>query len=305
MAPSNSFTITNQNQNLRLDKFLISKGLNFSLIQKLIRKKLIKVNNQRSKIDYRLEMGDKVEIFANLDFNEKEKKVKLVAKDVIKKFKDSIVFENQNLVAINKNIGLAVQGGSGIKTSIDDIILNIDPNFKLVHRLDKDTSGILLIAKNRKAADLLTLAFKEKTIQKTYLAVVKGIPSQKSGKIDVPLLKKYHGKIEKVYPDKINGKKALTNYKLIKSFKDQDISLLEVSPVTGRTHQIRVHLKEIGHPIIGDFKYGNKNTDFANLRLEKRLYLHAFKIEMEDFFGEKLEITTYKNLKENQYLKVF
>ncbi len=322
----NNFLISNE-EGLRLDRFLISKGLNSSLVQKLVRKKLIKVNNQKTQISYRLQNGDNIIIFADLDFKEKIKTTQSVSKDVISKFKNSIIFQDQNLIAINKAIGLAVQGGSGIKTSIDDIISNLNltidekhnflnddktqkklqfaENPKLVHRLDKDTSGILLIARNRKSADLLTQAFKEKTIKKTYLALVKGIPTQEFGTIDIPLLKKYHGKIEKVYSDQVSGKKAVTHYQLIKYYEDKDCSLLEVNPVTGRTHQIRVHLKEIGHPIIGDFKYGSNNTDFKNLALEKRLYLHAFKIEMSDFFGSKLEISTHKNLKKDQYLRVF
>ena len=309
LSSKNDFIITDENKELRLDRFLISKGLNFSLIQKLVRKKLIKVNDQKTEISYRLNYGDNVTIFANLNFEEKTKAPKSVSLDIISKLKNSIIFQDENLVVINKKTGLAVQGGSGIKTSVDDIIahlkFNNGQNPKLVHRLDKDTSGILLIARNRKSADFLTNSFREKTIKKTYFALVKGIPSQKSGIIDIPLCKKYHGIIEKVYPDQINGKKAITNYKLLEYFEDKDCSLLECNPITGRTHQIRVHLKEIGHPIIGDFKYGNKNTDFKNLGLAKRLYLHAFKIEIEDFFGENITISTHKNLQKNKYLSVF
>lgn len=305
----NNFVITKEHQGLRLDKFLISRGLNFSLIQKLVRKKLIKVNSQRTEIAQRLEDGDSVTIFANLDLVEKVKTVKSVSSDVIAQLKNSIIYKDENLIAINKKSGLAVQGGSGIKTSVDDILAHLKfdevQTPKLVHRLDKDTSGILLIARNRIAADLLTESFREKTIKKTYLALVKGWPRQDSGVIDIPLCKKYHGIIEKVYPDKVNGKRAVTNYTVIKYFEREDCSLVECNPITGRTHQIRVHLKEIGHPIIGDFKYGNKNMDFKGLGLSKRLYLHAFKIEITDFFGKDIEISTHKNLPQNKYLSVF
>ena len=139
----------------------------------------------------------------------------------------------------------------------------------------------------------------------TYLALVKGCPNKKEGVINIPLLKKYQGAQEKVYKDEINGKNAITNYKLIEYYKNKDLSLLGLNPITGRTHQIRVHLKEIGHPIIGDFKYGNKNTNFKELKLEKRLYLHAFKIKLDNFFGKDLEISTHPNLDKKKYLEVF
>jgi 23S rRNA pseudouridine955/2504/2580 synthase len=253
--------------------------------------------------------GDKISIFANLDFKEKIKETKLISSSFIKSLKDSIIFQDQNIIAINKGVGLAVQGGSGIKTSIDDALPYLKDqnhsNPKLVHRLDKDTSGLLLIARNRESADLLSAAFKEKTIKKTYLALVKGIPNKESGTINMPIIKKYKGLNEKVYRDDENGKEAVTHYKIIKEYKDKNLSLLELTPITGRTHQIRVHLKEIGYPIIGDFKYGSKNTDFESLSLKKRLYLHSLSVNMSSFFGEELKLATHENLKTNNYLKVF
>ena len=194
---------------------------------------------------------------------------------------------------------MAVQGGSGIKLSIDDILpdlkFNKNQNPRLVHRLDKDTSGILLIAINRQSADILTLAFKNKQIEKTYIAVVKGKPSQKSGVIDLPLIKKFQGKNEKIYVDKQLGKQAITYYKILKYNKKLDCSLLELKPITGRTHQLRVHLKEIGHVIIGDYKYGGKNANIQDntpQNSKNRLQLHATRIVINDFFEKKLTINT-------------
>lgn len=310
MISNKNFKITSQEQGLRIDRFLVNQGLAFALIQKLIRKKLIKVNQKKTEISYRLNQGDEVEILANLDFKQKIKIHKSVHPNIISDFKKSIIFQDKNLIVINKEAGLAVQGGSGIKIAIDDILpyLKFDSleNPKLVHRIDKDTSGILLLARSRKTADFLTAAFREKTIKKTYLALVKGIPTQKSGVINFPLLKKYQGANEKVYRDEINGKEAVTYYRLLDEYPKENLALLEVNPVTGRTHQIRVHLKEIGHPIIGDFKYGGKNSDFEKLNLKKRLYLHAFKIEISDYLEKsKLTISTHINLSQKDYLKVF
>ncbi len=295
---------------LRLDKFLISKGLNFALINKLIRKKLIRVNQEKTQISYNLQEKDLIEILAGIDFSLKAPKpTKFVSSNIIQEIKGSIIFQDKNIIILNKKAGLAVQGGSGINLSVDDMLPylkfeNIEKP-KLVHRLDKDTSGILLIARNRASSTLLTSYFKNRQIKKTYYALVKGCVKNKKDKIDIPLIKKYQGKNEKVYRDNIMGKNAVTYYELLKYYPDRDVSILKVNPITGRTHQIRVHLKEIGHPIIGDFKYGSSNTDFGTLKLHHRLYLHAMGIEIEDFFGKKLSISTHNNVTLQDYLGVF
>jgi len=291
-----TFKITIDNQGLRLDKFLAKNALNFSLTQRLIRKKLVKIDGQIVPASYKLRINDVVEIPASLTINksDKSKKNKIINPKIINQIESSIIYKDDNLLAIDKPSGLAVQSGSGINFSIDDAL----PHLKfekqevprLVHRLDKDTSGILLIARNRKSADLLTAAFKTKQIQKIYLAIVKGVPSKKQGVINIPIIKKYQGKNEKVYKDESSGKEAITNYKLLRTYDNINCSLLELQPITGRTHQLRVHCKEIGHPIIGDGKYGDRNN--ASYNMEKRLHLHAFKIVIEDFFGKKLVIET-------------
>ena len=297
--------VNKEEVDLRLDRFLVNNGLTYSLAQKLIRKKSIKVNKNNSTISYRLQLNDEVEILSDVNLQRKVRSFKSVSPKIIQEIKDSIIFKDQNIIAFNKKSGVAVQSGSKIATSIDDILPHLrfenKENPKLVHRIDKDTSGVLIIARNRKVAGLLSEAFKNKIVQKTYLALVKGTPSQESGVIDIPLLKKYKGKNEKIYADFINGKKAVTEYKILQKYEKQNCALLELKPITGRTHQIRVHLKEIGHPIIGDFKYGSKNTDFKNLGIEKRLYLHALKIKFTDFFGKVLEVSTEKKLGQKLY----
>ncbi len=305
------FVIEAKDQDLRLDKFLMTKGLNFALINKLIRKKLIRVNSQKIDISYNLQKKDILEILVDLNFQPKAPKMtKSVSSNMVQIVKNSIIFQDQNIIILNKKPGLAVQGGSGVNISIDDILpyLKFDnmQNPKLVHRLDKDTSGILLIARNKDASTLLTSYFKHKKIEKTYIALVKGRLSKEEGKIQIPLIKKYQGKNEKVYKDDIFGKEAITYYKLLQYYPNKDVSIVKVKPITGRTHQIRVHLKEIGHPIIGDFKYGANNTDFAALNIHHRLYLHSFAIKIDDFFGKSLNISTHNiNLVRQNYFSVF
>ena len=282
------FQVAKDLAGLRLDKYLCKKfDISFGLAQKVIREKKIKVNGARVDAAYKTHEADQIEVFTELNkrYATENKKPKVSA-EKLKKFSSWIIFQDENLIAINKPSGLATQGGSAIEISVDDFLSGTE--LQLVHRLDKDTSGILLIAKNAKAAEFLTDSFKNKTIKKTYLAMVRGIVKKPEGTINIPLRKKLLGKNEKVQPDFTEGKEAITDYKLLRSFFDH--SLLELKPLTGRTHQLRVHCKEIGHAIINDVKYGGKEV----LRKDicKRLCLHAYKIEIDDYFGKKLKIET-------------
>lgn len=287
-------TINHDSAGLRLDKFLIKQKISFVLVQKLIRQKQIKVNDRAAPASYKLELGDQVLIPADLMLTP-VKSNKKNNPEIIKKIKNAIIFQDENLIVIDKPSGLAVQGGSGINFSVDDALpfLKFDEvqTPKLVHRLDKDTGGLLLIARNRAAADILTEGFRNKKISKVYLALVKGILSKKEGKIDIALTKKYHGEEEKTYPDQ-SGKEAITYFKVLKSSERLNCSLLELRPITGRTHQLRVHCKEIGHPIIGDGKYGGKSAFGEGL--PNRLCLHSYQITIDDFFGKKLDLKTNK-----------
>jgi len=273
---------------LRLDKFLCKKfDISFGLAQKIIREKKIKVNGVRVDASYKTQEADQIEIFSDLTNRTHRVKQKPQISDKrMADFLANAVFEDENLIAINKPSGLATQGGSGIEISVDDFIS--EKKWQLVHRLDKDTSGILLVAKNSKTAELLTNAFKSKTITKTYLALVNGVPKKSEGVINIPLRKKVLGKNEKMRPDYDEGKEAITEFKVLESFYDH--ALLELKPLTGRTHQLRVHCKEIGHAILNDIKYGGKEV--ARKDICKRLCLHAYSIEIADYFGKKLKIDT-------------
>lgn len=269
----------------RIEKFLAKKALGFSLSQKLVRKKQILINGKVIKIGYKIEEGDEVSI-PDIDISKKPIKKPTISKENLEKITKNIIYKDDNLIVINKISGIATQGGSNIKFSVDNVLpylkFDQDQTPRLVHRLDKDTSGILLIARNRGVAEILLEKFKNKKINKTYLALIAGTPVKKIGEINLPLLKKYQGKNEKVYVDE-DGKEAITQYKILSS--QNNISLVELKPITGRTHQLRVHLKEIGYPILGDYKYGKRDHNAF-----KRLALHAFKIEILDFFGENLAI---------------
>lgn len=279
---------------LRLDKFLCQKfDISFGLAQKLVREKKVRVNGQRVEKSYKTQISDEINVFSDVEIrNSFEKKKVKISDSKVAQIKEQIIFRDDNVIALNKPSGLATQGGSGILISVDDYLPYLrfqnEENPQLVHRLDKDTSGILLIARNSNAANLLTESFKNKTIRKTYLALVLGSPKKEEGVINIPICKKFVGKNEKVYPDRVNGKEAITEFKILEKFEEH--SLIELSPLTGRTHQLRVHCKELGHSIIGDVKYGGR--DVIKRDISRRVCLHAKKIVIEDFFGKKLEIET-------------
>lgn len=277
--------INNNNNDIRIDKFLLSKYSKMKIIniQKFIKKKEIKVNNKKVVSNYILQDGD---IISFSPFVEKillnpidrEEIDKFSSEKINVKYNklitDNILFEDKNILVINKEYNLPVQGGTGIKVSIDKILKNLnteETNLKLVHRLDRETTGVLIIAKNIESANKLTKMFKTKTdIVKEYLLITNGEVKKNKGTINLPLIKKYENKVEKVYVDKENGKEAITEYELLFYSKKYNLSLVKAKILTGRTHQIRVHFKELGCPILGDFKYGRDNI------LSDKLQLHSY-----------------------------
>lgn len=288
----NKFTINIDDAGCRIDKFLAKNGCGFALAQKLLRQKDVKVNSKKVDADYKLEEGDLLVIYGWRQEGHVPAKPK-VSEEKISLIKKSIIYKDENLLAIDKPEGIAVQSGNQKEFSIDAALpylkLEKAETPRLVHRLDRDTSGILLLARNRKAAAVLTDGFKNKTINKTYLALVIGHLTKKEGEISIPLTEKVFGsgttQNKKVFRDE-KGKEAVTKFKVLKNYAGY--SLLELKPITGRMHQLRVHCKEIGHPIIGDRKYGKSDKEFG----KNRLCLHSCEIEIADFFGKKLLIKT-------------
>ena len=277
---------------VRIDKFLLSMYNKMKIIniQKFIKKKEIKVNSKKVVSSYILQSGD---VISFSEFVEKilknpidrEEIDKFSSDKIDKKYNnlvtDNIIFEDNNLLALNKPYGLPVQGGTGIKVSVDKILKNLntkDTNLKLVHRLDRDTTGVLIIAKNIETTNKLMKMFKSKDdIVKEYLLVANGRIKNNEGTINLPLIKKHENNIEKVYVDKVNGKEAITYYEVLDYSEKYNLTFAKARILTGRTHQIRVHFKEIGCPILGDFKYGRNND------LSDKLQLHSYHTKLKLF----------------------
>jgi len=287
------FQINNNTAEQRIDKFLKRQfiSLTQSFIEKNLRKKNILLNDHTTKSNYIVQVGDKVTI---KNFNkeiypkfEKKKNILNINNSLKNNFKKSTLYENENFLVIDKWSGIATQGGTNIIISIDTIIKSISPNYNLVHRLDKETAGLMIIAKNLKYTKLFGQLFKSQKLKKTYLALCDGKPKLKESYVD--LLIDSH--------DKGKAIKTKTFYKVL-SYNEKT-SLIKFIPKTGKKHQIRIVAKNLGCPIVGDLKYNlNKTKQKENLKLNS--FKLQFNIEDDQFniqSGLPKDFTDYLGLK--------
>jgi 23S rRNA pseudouridine955/2504/2580 synthase len=276
----------------RIDNFLLSqlKGVPKSHIYRILRKGEVRVNKGRVKADYRLKSGDLVRIppirvTAKEDITPGTKLLELI--------NNHIIYEDKKLLIINKPSGVAVHGGSGVSFGVIEAIRALRPDwpfFELVHRLDRETSGCLLIAKKRSTLRQLHELFRTDQMQKQYLALLKGQWKQGKRKVDAPLRKNVLRSGERMVEVLEDGKDAISYFEPVENFKSA--SLMRVILRTGRTHQIRVHAAHIGHPVAGDQKYGEVefNKSMGKLGLN-RLFLHAAYIGFSLPDGEEISIS--------------
>ena len=275
MEPKHIFKIEEDFENIRLDKWFKKKvkPLPQSLIERTLRKGKILVNGKKVKSSYKIQINDEIKIYADIDNDDKIIKKKfsyLPSKKDYELIKNNILFENEHYFVLNKPYNLAVQSGTKTGKNIFDILKNYSeteyPTPHLVHRLDAETTGILIISKTHKSAKFFSEAFKNQTINKSYLALVDGVLENKNGTLKNELNYIENNK-EKVHL-------SITNYRVIS--ETRDLSLLLLNPETGRKHQLRRQLSFIKHPILGEKKYTNKGL---NKSKELHLMLHAYKVE--------------------------
>ena len=255
----------------RLDNYLlrILKGVPKSHVYRVVRSGEVRVNSGRIKPEYRLKLGDRVRV--------PPIRVSPAKPAVRRPLQLPVVFEDPSLIIIDKPSGVAVHGGSGVSHGVIESMRAERPEAKfleLAHRLDRDTSGLLILCKKRSALVELHRMLREGLVEKTYLAVAKGVPARKEFDIRESLHKYVTAQGERRVAVRDDGKAAATKVKVLK--QDASFSLLEIRLMTGRTHQIRVHLAHAGHPVLGDDKYGDfpLNRELAKQGV-KRLMLHA------------------------------
>lgn len=279
-------TITDQQSGQRLDNFLIKtlKNLPRSRLYRIIRKGEVRVNKKRIKPEYKLQQGDLLRL-PPLNLDERDDESPQIPEKLSRLLESRIVYEDDSILVLNKPEGLAVHSGSGLRYGVIDVIrpLRPDSEIELVHRLDRDTSGCLLMAKGRSALLEMQRLLQNNSMQKKYLAVVKGHWNKAITRIEHPLLKQTMPNGERrVYVDE-RGQKADTRITGIYHYDQAGInySVLEISLMTGRTHQIRVHCQAQGHEIAGDDKYGEREFNKAIKGLGcNRLMLHAQRLEI-------------------------
>lgn len=275
-------TISEENEAQRIDNFLITylKGVPKSMIYRILRKGEVRVNKKRIKPEYKLAIGDQVRI-PPIRVSEKTVPEISTKLNKVADLEKAIIYEDDVILAINKPSGIAVHGGSGLSFGVIEGLRALRPEAKfleLVHRIDRETSGILLIAKKRSALKSLHEQLRLKQMQKNYLALVKGNWPSECKVVQAPLLKNVLKSGERVVKVNAEGKPSETRFKVEERFGFA--TLVKASPVTGRTHQIRVHTQYANHPIAFDDRYGDSQFDalLTDSKLN-RLFLHAANVK--------------------------
>ena len=285
-------TVEQDEDGMRLDRWfkVHFPGLGFGKLQKLLRSGQVRVDGGRVKTASRVEAGQVVRV-PPLDAASADKPLHMTANTIRDRhdadvLRDMLLYEDKKVYVFNKPSGLAVQGGSGINRSVDSMLESLRDKSgqkpRLCHRLDRDTSGVLVVAKTRGAAAALTKSFRHRDTDKTYWALVRGIPRPQEGRISTYLVKEQTDDGDRMRVAR-HGERgadhAVSFYRVVDS-NPRVVSWVEMKPHTGRTHQLRVHAMHLGHPIIGDPKYFEvENWDMPG-GLQKRLHLHARRIRI-------------------------
>jgi 23S rRNA pseudouridine955/2504/2580 synthase len=290
MSGVQQITIGDDEGDQRLDRWFKKHfpDLNHGRLEKLLRTGQVRLDGKRAKASDRIAAGQVLRVppIAAPQDDDKPRAPrppKPVSEQDAKTLRDAVLFKDADVLVIDKPAGLAVQGGTGLDKNLDAMLdsLKFDAaeRPRLVHRLDKDTSGVLVLARNAKAARELAEAFRDKSARKVYWAVVVGIPRPDHGTIDAPLSKQAGAYGERVGVDEDEGRHAVTRYSMIERAGNR-AAWVALMPETGRTHQLRAHCVILGTPILGDGKYGGIEAHLARENLSRKLHLHARSIKI-------------------------
>jgi len=305
MSNIESKTVDADEAGMRLDRWfkLHFPGLGFVHLQKLLRSGQIRINGGRVKSDTRIATGQSVRLPPQLGGMVASRSAKPLTRNTIRDRNDfdvlqsMLLHEDKKLFVFNKPAGLAVQGGSGVNRHVDSMLESMrspkGEKPRLVHRLDRETSGVLVVARTRAAAAELAKSFRHRDTDKTYWAICRGVPRNRQGKISTHMVKERLPEGDRMRVAKhgeVDADHAVSNYRVIDK-SGATLSWLELKPVTGRTHQLRVHATHIGHSIIGDPKYFDVENWQLPGGIQNRLHLHARRIRLPHPSGGMLDVS--------------
>ncbi|MCB1511631.1 MAG: RluA family pseudouridine synthase [Hyphomicrobiaceae bacterium] len=302
--PLDTIAVAKDEDGLRLDRWfkIHYPDLTYGHLQKLLRSGQIRVASKRAQSNTRLEKGQEIRVPRAVREPAAAapslKPPPGLSKADRRFIEDCILYEDEAVLVLNKPFGIAVQGGTGTKRHIDGLLEGMSDRFggrpRLVHRLDRDTTGVLLVAKTRDAAAKLGRIFQTRSAAKTYWALVKGVPRPAQGKVEAALVKASGpdgDKVRKAQPgEQDRAMHATTHYSVIERVANK-MAWVSLKPVTGRQHQLRAHMALIGHPIVGDAKYDG-HLDLAQDEIEAKLHLHARRLILPHPDGSgKIDVT--------------
>ena len=298
MADLRSFTVSEDDDGIRLDRWFKrhQPDISFNLVSRWSRTGQLKLDGDRAAPGDRIAVGQRIQFPKEAPQPASERQQPMpdpLTAEEVEMVRGMVLYSDRNAFVLNKPPGLATQGGTKTYSHLDRLLDGLADNEagrpKLVHRLDKDTSGALLVARTARAAGHFSKAFSGRTARKVYWALVVGVPSPDEGLIDLPLAKQPGTGGEKMHVDREGGQSARTNWRVIDRAGNR-AAWVELQPLTGRTHQLRAHMAAIGHPIVGDAKYGGPEA-FLTGGISRKLHLHARRIRIDAPDGGTIDVT--------------
>jgi 23S rRNA pseudouridine955/2504/2580 synthase len=298
MPQPRTFTVSEDDDGIRLDRWFKRHmpDVSFNIVSRWSRTGQLKLDGKKAVPGDRVEAGQEISIpsadAAPARTARPQRKREQLTEDEVQLVRDMVIYEDPGAFVLNKPPGLATQGGTKTTQHLDRLLDGLGDDRgrpKLVHRLDKDTSGALLVARTARAAGHFAKAFSGRTAKKVYWALVVGVPDADEGTIDAPLAKQPGTGGEKMHIDEEHGLPAKTRWRTIDRAGNR-AAWVELQPLTGRTHQLRAHMAAIGHPIVGDAKYGGAEA-FLTGGISRKLHLHARRIRIDAPEGGKIDVT--------------
>lgn len=296
MAETRSFVVSEEDDGIRLDRWFKRNmpDVSFNLVSRWARTGQLRLDGKRATPGDRIEAGQAIRVpppeAMPAQPARPKRELRPLNEDEAVFVRELVIYRDDNALVLNKPPGLATQGGTRTHQHLDRLLDGLADDAgnrpKLVHRLDKDTSGVLLVARSARAAGHFSKAFSGRSARKVYWALVVGVPSAEQGQVDLPLAKQPGTGGEKMHVDK-DGLSARTRWRLIDRAGNR-CAWLELQPLTGRTHQLRAHMAAIGHPIVGDAKYGGSEA-FLTGGISRKLHLHARRLRIEGPDGRMID----------------